>query len=438
MATLGSRRARWMRVAVATVAALTTVAVGLFAYVYVHLNRNIHTFTPEGLATSRPPVATPAVPTAQAPINLLLIGSDSRASGNEALAGGQGVDGARSDTTILLHISGDRKHAIGVSIPRDALVDIPACESNGTVYPPQTDVMFNSAFAEGDSPDGNPTCTQNTVEAMTGIRIDHTIVLDFAGFAAMSSAVGGVQVCVPAVDDTQLEQAYGITLTPGLQTLSGKSALEYVRAREGFGDNSDIGRMKRQQAFLSALVKKILDSGVYANPLALYRLADAATSSLTVDPTLDSVGALESLALQFESIPLKNVEFVTTPWQYDGARVDLVQPDTSILWSLLRADKTLEGADASGASTPSATPTTDTGSPTPTVTGTGSADTAPSAASESQQTVKLQDVPSTDAGTSSGSADSPLPSVIPSGITDNIRPADSDPCSDLNYGPPQQ
>jgi LCP family protein required for cell wall assembly len=438
MATLGSRRARAVRVAVATVAALTTVAVGLFAYVYIHLNHNIHTFTPEGISTSRPPVATPAAPTAQPPINLLLIGSDSRANGNEALGGGADVGGARSDTTILLHISGDRKHAIGVSIPRDSLVNIPACEANGTPYQPQTDVMFNSAFSEGGMPDGNPSCTQNTVEAMTGIRIDHTIVLNFAGFATMSSAVGGVQVCVPPVDNTQLEQAYGVTLTPGLQTLSGKSALEYVRAREGFGDNSDIGRMKRQQAFLSALVKKVVDAGLYTDPVALYRLADAATSSLTVDPSLDSVGSLENLAMQFESIPLQNVEFVTAPWQYDGARVDLIEPDTGILWSLLRADKTLEGADASGASTPSVSPTTGTDSPTPTATGTGSADTAPSIAAQSQQAAKLQGLPSADAGTSSGSADSPLPSVIPSGITDNIRPADSDPCSDLNYGPPQQ
>ncbi|HLK41774.1 MAG TPA: LCP family protein [Thermoleophilia bacterium] len=440
MATLGSRRARAVRVAVATIAALTTVAVGLFAYVYIHLDHNIRTFTPEGLSTSRPPVATPAAPTAQAPLNLLLIGSDSRTSGNEALGGGSDVGGARSDTTILLHISGDRKHAIGVSIPRDSLVDIPACEANGTVYPPQTDAMFNTAFSEGGLPDGNPSCTQNTVEAMTRIRIDHTIVLDFTGFATMSSAIGGVQVCVPQVDNTQLEQSYGITLTPGLQTLSGKNALEYVRAREGFGDNSDIGRMKRQQAFLSALVKKIIDTGVYSNPLALYRLADAATSSLTVDPSLVSVGALENLAMQFESIPLKNVEFVTAPWQYDGSRVDLIEPDTSILWSLLRADKTLEGADASGASTPSATPATGTDSPAPTVTGTGSADTAPSVAAQSQQAAKLQGLPSADAGTGggSGAANSPLPSVIPSGITDNIRPADSDPCSDLNYGQSQQ
>jgi LCP family protein required for cell wall assembly len=435
MGTLSSRRATTVRVAVATMATLAVAAVGAFAYGYHHLNHNIRTFKPEGVSSSRPAPATPAAPTAFAPINLLLIGSDSRSNGNVALGGGAAVDGARSDTTILLHISGDRKHAVGVSIPRDSLVDIPACEANGTWFAAQTHVMFNSAFAEGDLPGGNPTCTQNTVEAMTGIRIDHTVVLDFAGFAAMSSAVGGVAVCVPQVNSTWLEQAYGVTLSPGMQTLSGKSALEYVRAREGFGDNSDIGRMKRQQAFLSALVKKILDTGVYTNPITLYQLADAATSALTVDPSLDSVTALEDLSLQLKSVPLKNLEFVTTPWQYDGDRVDLIQPDTDILWSLIRADRTLEGVDASGAS-PSASAAASDGTDqpdptaTPSTTATGS---APSAA-DYGVTTKAQAKSSATGGADAGSSASPLPSVIPSGITDNIRPADADPCANLNYG----
>ncbi|HEU5331221.1 MAG TPA: LCP family protein [Actinocrinis sp.] len=436
--------------AVATVATLAVGSVGAFAYGYHHLNHNIRTFKPEGISSSRPAPATPAAPTAQAPINLLLIGSDSRSNGNISLGGGTDVDGARSDTTILLHISGDRKHAVGVSIPRDSLVDVPACEANGTPYPAQTHVMFNTAFATGNLPAGNPTCTQNTVEALTGIRVDHTIVLDFNGFATMSSAVGGVPVCVPEVNSTWLEQAYGVTLKPGLQTLSGKAALEYVRAREGFGDNSDIGRMKRQQAFLSALVKKILDTGVYTNPLTLYRLADAATGALTVDPTLDSVTALEDLSLQLKSVSLKNLEFVTTPWQYDGDRVDLIQPDTDILWALLRADRTLEGADASGASpSPSAVSSagaagagagTDGTSPTvgpstsATASGPAAADNQVEIRTEAQVQAQGKSTASTGTGTSAGTSASPLPSVIPSGITNNIRPADSDPCTDLNYG----
>src|SRR5947209_9572026 len=413
MAALGRRRLRELRVAVVVASALAIAISGALGYIYLHLNGNIKTFSSIGVSKSRPPVATPATtapgaPAAQAPINLLLIGSDTRTGGNESLGGGFAVQGARSDTTILLHVSGDRKHAIGVSVPRDALVNIPACYANGSWIPAQDGVMFNSAFSEGNLPAGNPICTQNTVEALTGLRVDHTMVVDFSGFAAMSSAVGGVPVCVPTVDSPYLEHEYGVTLNPGMQTLSGQAAVEYVRAREGFGDNSDIGRMKRQQAFLSALMKKMLSSGTLENPVRLYQLADSATKSLTVDSSLDSVSALVSLGAELKTVPLNNLEFVTTPWQYDGARVDLIQPDTGVLWSLLRADRTLEGQDASGAT---AAAGTDNGGATPSV----SATPGPSAASERMQLQSMSGsaAKSTTPATASGSG---TPSAIPSGI----------------------
>lgn len=436
MAALGRRRMRELRVAVVVASTLAIAVSGVLGYIYLHLNGNIKTFSDVGVSKSRPPAAAPAVttpgtPAAQAPINLLLIGSDTRAGGNVSLGGGIAVQGARSDTTILMHVSGDRKHAIGVSIPRDALVNIPTCYANGAWQPAQTNVMFNSAFAEGDLPAGNPICTQNTVEAMTGIRIDHTIVVDFSGFAAMSSAVGGVEVCVPTVDSPYLERAYGVTLNAGIQTLSGQAAVEYVRAREGFGDNSDIGRMKRQQAFLSALMKKMLSTGTLENPVALYQLADSATKSLTVDSSLDSVSALVSLGVQLKAVPLSNLEFVTTPWQYDGARVDLIQPDTDVLWSLLRADKTLEGKDASGAAPASGTDSS-SGTPDASPSTSASPSSGPSAASERTQLQALNGSGSTTSTPST--AASATPSPIPSGITDNIRRADSDPCSNLSYG----
>ena len=429
-----SRRRRTVLIASAVAGTLVLVTAGVGTYAYLHLNHNLHSFSEAGVSTSRPPIATAAPPVAgqpapQAPINLLLIGSDSRGGTNQSLGGGAGVAGARSDTTILLHISGDRKHAVGVSIPRDALVDVPACEANGEWIPAQQHVMFNSAFAEGNSAGGNPTCTQNTVEAMTGLRIDHTIVLDFAGFATMSSAVGGVPVCVPTVDNSALEQAYGITLTPGLQRLSGQAALDYVRAREGFGDNSDIGRMLRQQAFMSALVKQALGQGTLSDPLAMYRLADAATKSITVDPSLDSISALVGLGLQLKSIPLAGYEFVTTPWAYDGSRVDLVEPATSVLWQLLRQDRTLEGTDASGGATSAAAAAS--GTPTP-----AAAAQAPAAAAATA--TEKPDKPK--AGTASSSSSPGLsdsaPISIPSQITDNIRNATADPCSNLSFGTP--
>ncbi|WP_280696385.1 LCP family protein [Kitasatospora sp. GP82] len=353
-----------------------SVAVLGGAGIYYKLNANISTFDGGGLSADRPAAAGPDA-NGNTPVNLLLIGSDSRDGANKDLGGGSD-GGARSDTTILLHVYADHKHAVGVSIPRDSLVDIPPCKANGKWTAPQTNVMFNSAFSVGDSVQGNPACTQNTVEKLTGLRVDHTIVVNFQGFAAMTSAVGGVNVCVPnAVYEGDLNPNLGskgeLLFPKGPQKLSGQQALDYVRLRHGIGDGSDIGRMQRQQAFLSSLIKNIKSQGM--NPTTLLPLADAATKSLTVDPGLGSADKLMSFALSLKDIDLHNVKFLTAPWQYNGARVSLVHPDIDQLWAALKADRTLDGQDA-GSGTPgtsSASPTDAAPSPstTPSVKGAG-------------------------------------------------------------------
>ncbi|MCL2734055.1 MAG: LCP family protein, partial [Actinomycetia bacterium] len=139
-------------------------------------------------------------------------------------------------------------------------------------------------------------------------------------------------------------------------------ALDYVRVRHGVGDNSDVGRMMRQQAFLSALIAKIKGQGM--NPTTLLPLADAATKSLTVDPGLGSAAKLISFGMSLKNVDLKNIQFVTAPWKYAGSRIDLVHPDVDDLFAELRADRTLDGINASGKVEPKPTPT-------PVVDGTG-------------------------------------------------------------------
>ncbi|MFE7428496.1 LCP family protein, partial [Streptomyces sp. NPDC057545] len=159
-------------------------------WVYLKLNGGIDTFSADGLSGDRPPGSSMGQ-------NVLVIGSDSRAGGNSELGGGTGAVG-RSDTAFLLHVYGDRKHAVAVSIPRDSLVEIPACRLPGGAWTaPKHGAMFNAAFSVGETAEGNPACTQNTVERLTGLRVDHTVVVDFAGFSALTSAVGGVPVCLP-------------------------------------------------------------------------------------------------------------------------------------------------------------------------------------------------------------------------------------------------
>lgn len=351
-------RKRWI---IAVAVSFVLLIVGGAGVVYLKLNANISTFDAAGLSKDRPDAAQ-ADANGDKPENVLLIGSDTR-SGDNAELGGKGTSGVigRSDTTILLHVYPDHKHAVGVSIPRDSLVDIPPCLlPNGQWSPDQPSAMFNSAFSMGDTAKGNPACTQNTVEKLSGMRVDHTIVVDFEGFASMTSAVHGVDVCVPNdiyQGDMNPNLGYKgkIVLKKGMQNLSGQKALDYVRMRHGIGDNSDVGRMLRQQAFLSALIAKVKGQGM--NPTTLLPLANAATKSLTVDPGLRTAAKLMSFGLSLKGIDLKNIQFITAPWKYAGSRIDLVHPDVDELFAELRANRTLEGVNASGQVAPKATPT---------------------------------------------------------------------------------
>ncbi|WP_171169173.1 LCP family protein [Streptomyces sp. I05A-00742] len=338
------RRRGRIRVLGASAAAFALLLVAGAAWLYCRLDGNIESFDAGGLSKNRPEAG-------HGGRNVLVIGSDSRSGANSGLGGGEG-DVGRSDTAFLLHVYADRRHAVAVSIPRDTLVDIPPCRlPDGSWTKPRSGAMFNSAFSVGDTAKGNPACTQNTVEKLTGLRVDHTVVVDFAGFAKMTSAVGGVRVCLP-------NDVYAGDLNPhlgsrgerifakGPQTVSGQKALDYVRLRHGMGDGSDIGRIRRQQAFVGALIKKVKGEGF--DPTTLLPLADAATRSLTVDPGLDSARKLLSFAMSLKDVDLHDTKFATLPWRYQGNRVAIVRPDADALWDALRHDRTLDGKNAGG------------------------------------------------------------------------------------------
>ncbi|MGW1864400.1 LCP family protein [Streptomyces mauvecolor] len=325
-----------------TLALLVLVAAGV-GWAYMRLDGNIDTFNADGISGDRPPASTQGT-------NVLVIGTDARIGGNDELGGGDKSDIGRSDTAFLLHVYADHKHAVAVSIPRDTLVEIPPCKlPDGSWTKPRTNTMFNAAYSVGESAKGNPACTQNTVEKLTGLRVDHTMVVDFKGFARMTEAVGGVQVCLP-------QDIYQRDLNPnrttrgdqifakGPQTVSGQKALDYVRIRHGMGDGSDIGRIQRQQAFVASLIKKVKSDGL--TPTKLFPLADAATKSLTVDPGLGSADKLISFAMSLRDMDLHNTKFITLPWRYQGERVAIVHPDAEALWAALKADRTLDGQDA--------------------------------------------------------------------------------------------
>jgi LCP family protein required for cell wall assembly len=203
-----------------------------------------------------------------------------------------------------VHLSPDRTKATIISIPRDSWVDIPDCKgTDGQTIPAHTD-MFNSAFTAG-----GPACTISTIQKLTGIAVTHFLELDFSGFQSMVSALGTVAVCSP---QAVWDQGSGLRLQVGINHLDGTQALAYVRARETLGDGSDLGRIRRQQIFLSAVLRQAMNGSLLSNPARLTAFLDAATKAITVDKGT-TFSDLHTLASSLQGLDPKKVTFYTAP-----------------------------------------------------------------------------------------------------------------------------
>ena len=372
-------------VAVSASSLLVTV-VGTGVFTYQHFDKAINTSADGGLVKdSQRPAPAQANAAGQKPMNILMIGSDSRDDGNDAYGAGK-KNGARSDTTILLHIYADHQHAVGISIPRDLLVDLPACLYDQTKPDGQKSTprhyMFNAAFAVGDTAAGNPVCTRDTVESMSGIRVDHTVVLGFEAFAKLTDDIHGVPVCVP---NNIVKHSYdSITLRKGIQTVSGKAALDYVRERDGLGDGSDVSRTRRQQAFLGSMIKKVEGDGVLNDPTALAGILNDALKYAQFDKGLGTLSALGEFADSLKGINPAHIQFMTLPGHYrtTDSKVDLDVASAKVVWDHLRSDTLLDGTNAAGsAGTASPSPTSSSSPTSPSAQSSGAPSSPTSGAS---------------------------------------------------------
>ncbi|MEV0097393.1 LCP family protein [Streptomyces sp. NPDC050738] len=336
------RRRRALRVVGIVLGCTLVVGAAGAGWAYWHFDRNIKSVDiNSALGTDRPerPSVTPsASATATLPavpsgtLNILVLGSDSRTGKeNQALGGGES-GGARSDTAMVVHINTDHTEATVVSIPRDTLVTRPSCPtSSGGSTSVAYHAMFNSAYAVG-----GPACAVKTVEKMTGVRMDHYMEIDFAGFADLIDALGGVTVTTTQdIDDTRSH----LHLEAGTHRLDGKQALAFARTRHGIGNGSDLGRIALQQQLVKAMLQEMSAGNLLTDPLKLYKVADAVTGSLTTDTGLDSLGELTDLAQglrQVEPGALKTVMMpvLLAPW--DRNRVVADEPEASELWASLR------------------------------------------------------------------------------------------------------
>ncbi|MDX3854793.1 LCP family protein [Streptomyces sp. AK02-01A] len=328
-----NRKSHWLRWTALGTSVVVLAAAAAGWWVYEKLDGNITTDTTAAaeLRTYEKDRPTPVVLNAQ---NILLLGSDTRSGEGNGKYGRDDGGSQRSDTTILLHLAADRQSATAVSVPRDLMVDIPSCRKPDGTRTEARFAQFNWAFEFGGA-----ACTIRTIEKLTGIRVDHHMVIDFSGFKDVVDAVDGVQVCLKEpVDDKEAQ----LKLPAGTPTLNGEQALGFVRARHGIGDGSDTQRMDRQQRFLGALFKKVQSNGVLLNPTRLYPVLDAATKALTTDPGLNSLQDLYDLARSMQSVPTEKVQFLTAPrepYSADPNRDQLQQPDAGNLFKQLRDDE---------------------------------------------------------------------------------------------------
>ena len=348
------------RGAIAVAAGLALLLV-LGVIAYVKLNGNITQFDVSKLLGQRPQNnATADKLTNLKPVNILVMGSDTRDLGTSAF--GTTQCGARSDTTLILHLSGDRKSAVVVSVPRDSMTHAPRdCKDPKSKVADGPIRQWNANYSLG-----GPACLIRTVEGTTGIFIDHFMVVNFLGFQSMVDALGSVEVCVP--HGRERPQS-GLRLPAGRSRVTGKQALAFVRARHNIGnDASDLGRIDRQQAFLSSMVQEATSSNLLLRPDKLFRFLDAATKSLTTDPALGNLNALREVAQSVVGLKSSQVRFVTVPieaYPPDHNRVQWTSA-ADALWKSIRDDAPLPGTKPAPGSTP--TPTTTTPPPVLTVT----------------------------------------------------------------------
>lgn len=273
----------------------------------------------------------PSVGPYEGGFNILIVGSDTREGDNAALGGYE--SSTLNDVTMLLHVAEDHQSATLVSIPRDLMVPLPACENGG----PATATSMNTTLFYGGL-----SCTVDTVENLTGLEIQFAGLITFVGVIEMSNAVGGVDVCI----DGDLTDSYvGLNLKAGTNTLEGATALQFLRSRHGVGDGSDLGRISSQQVYLSSLVRTLKSDETLNDAATVYSLAKAATQNMTLSQNFGRVDILVSIALVLKDIPLENIVMVqypsttgvTTPSYYAG-KVAPLQAQADALFAALQAD----------------------------------------------------------------------------------------------------
>ncbi|WP_100448765.1 LCP family protein [Glycomyces xiaoerkulensis] len=223
-------------------------------------------------------------------MNVLVLGSDARGDDSD--------DDARSDTAIILHVNESGTDAYGISIPRDMWVYIPP-DPNAEIS--DTEAKFNAAYSWG-----GPNLTVQTIEALSEVRIDHIVEIDFPGLVEVVDALGGVEMYVEQTIES-IHPPYR-TFEEGWNTMNGEQALDWVRQRKQFPDG-DFARMRHQQDLIKAIMDSALSAGVLTSQSTLRAFIESVSDAIKVDTEFNVVAT----AIDFMHLRSDDIVFLTTP-----------------------------------------------------------------------------------------------------------------------------
>ncbi|MEU7718610.1 LCP family protein [Streptomyces tibetensis] len=318
-----ARKPRWALRAATTLSVVVLASAGIGHAVMTSLDADIARVDPFKDMKNRPQAGHG--------MNLLLVGTDGREKIGQEERRTYRLGGAPchcTDTIMIVHISENRDRASVVSLPRDSYAVTPAHvdRTSGKRHEGHP-LKLNAAYAEG-----GPQLTVRTVEDMTKVKIDHYLEVDFTSFMKTVDVVGGVQICTT----DPLQDSYtGLNLPAGRHTLRGGQALQFVRARHVDGA-SDLGRMKRQQRFMAALVERLTSSGILLNPMKFRDVTRAVLGSVRADKGFGTDEMLD-LGRAMRNFSPSSSEFTTVPVGQMGFFVEGV--GSTLKWDAVKAER---------------------------------------------------------------------------------------------------
>lgn len=311
---------------VAVVTAIATAAAaGIVSLEMIAVSQSLNDGAVD-IGGASPPPPPPFLGALEGGFTMLVVGTDNDAKQGDDYGE---RDATLNDVNILLHVSADHREAVVVSLPRDLVIAHPECEDpeTGDASDPMAAAPLNLAWQRGGLG-----CATRTISELTGLPITYAAATSFLGVIAMTNAVGGVDICLsgPVFDSDS-----GLDLPAGISTVSGQTALSFLRTRHGVGDGSDLTRIGSQQQYLSSLLRKIRADSTLADPGRLFALASAAGDNIIPSTSLGGADTLVSLALTLKDIDLSSIVFVQYPTEPYSENPNKVQPNAALAEDLL-------------------------------------------------------------------------------------------------------